>query len=120
MPATCCGVFGLKPTYGRVSRKGVYPPSSSLDCVGPFANSVEMIEKAMQIIDPTFKPTEFTRTPKIAVLDVKADEVVWNCIHQALQKANLQITSEKLNILKPLMTQACRLLIMKIGKLLVS
>ncbi len=54
-----------------------------------------MIEKAMQIIDPTFKPTEFTRTPKIAVLDVKADEVVWNCIHQALQKANLQITSEK-------------------------
>lgn len=95
MPAACCGVFGLKPTFGRVSRKGVYPPSSSLDCVGPFANSVEMIEKAMQIIDPTFKPTEFTRTPKIAVLDVKADEVVWNCIHQALQKANLQSTSEK-------------------------
>lgn len=86
MPAACCGVFGLKPTFGRVSRKGVYPPSSSLDCVGPFANSVEMIEKAMQIIDPTFKPTEFTSAPKLAVLDVSADEVVWNCIHQALQK----------------------------------
>ncbi len=54
-----------------------------------------MIEKAMQIIDPTFKPTEFTRTPKIAVLDVSADEVVWNCIHQALQKANLEIVLEK-------------------------
>ncbi len=95
MPAACCGVFGLKPTFGRVSRKGVYPPSSSLDCVGPFANSVEMIEKAMQIIDPTFKPTEFTSAPKLAVLDVSADEVVWNCIHQALQKANLDTTLEK-------------------------
>ncbi len=112
--------FWIKANLRPREQKRVYPPSSSLDCVGPFANSVEMIEKAMQIIDPTFKPTEFTRTPKIAVLDVKADEVVWNCIHQALQKANLQITSEKVEHLKPLMTQACRLLIMKIGKLLVS
>ena len=45
-----------------------------------------MIEKAMQIIDPTFKPAECTRTPKLALLNVKADEVVWNCIYQALQK----------------------------------
>ncbi|MES5773725.1 amidase [Acinetobacter baumannii] len=95
MPAACCGVFGLKPTFGRVSRQGVYPPSSSLDCVGPFANSVEMIEKAMQIIDPTFKPAECTHTPKLAVLDVSADEIIWNCIYQALQKANLETVLEK-------------------------
>ena len=40
----------------------------------------------MQIIDPTFKPAECTHTPKLAVLDVSADEIIWNCIYQALQK----------------------------------
>ena len=73
----------------------------------------------MQIIDPTFKPAECTRTPKLAVLDVKADEVVWNCIYQAL-KSKFRDRFKKLNILKQLMMQVCRLLTMKTGKLLVS
>jgi aspartyl-tRNA(Asn)/glutamyl-tRNA(Gln) amidotransferase subunit A len=39
-PAQCCGIVGLKATYGRVSRAGVYPLSWSLDHVGPLARSV--------------------------------------------------------------------------------
>jgi aspartyl-tRNA(Asn)/glutamyl-tRNA(Gln) amidotransferase subunit A len=39
-PACYCGVVGLKPTFGRVSRRGVYPLSRSLDHVGPLAASV--------------------------------------------------------------------------------
>lgn len=39
-PSAYCGVVGLKPTYGAVSRDGVMPLSPSLDCVGPLARSV--------------------------------------------------------------------------------
>ena len=41
IPAACCGVTGLKPTYGRVSCYGVIPLSWSLDHVGPLARSAE-------------------------------------------------------------------------------
>src|SRR5947209_13145735 len=41
IPSACCGVTGLKPTYGRVSCFGVVPLSWSLDHVGPMGRSAE-------------------------------------------------------------------------------
>jgi 1-carboxybiuret hydrolase len=40
VPCSLCGLFGLKPTYGRLSRAGVFPFVASLDHVGPLARSV--------------------------------------------------------------------------------
>ncbi len=49
-PAALCGVTGMKPTYGRVSRYGVIAFASSLDQVGPLAHSALDLAHALQVI----------------------------------------------------------------------
>src|SRR6266702_972622 len=49
-PAAFCGVVGVLPTYGRVSRYGVIAFASSLDRVGPFAKNVEYAATILQVI----------------------------------------------------------------------
>lgn len=49
-PASLCGCVGLKPTYGRVSCRGVIPLSTSLDHVGPLAASVHDVAIVLQAI----------------------------------------------------------------------
>ena len=49
-PAGLCGIVGIKPTYGRVSRRGVYPLSFSLDHAGPMTWTVEDCAMMLQAI----------------------------------------------------------------------
>ncbi len=54
-PASCCGIAGMKPTWGRVSTRGVIPLSWSLDHVGPMCRTVEdaaLMLEAMAGFDP--------------------------------------------------------------------
>jgi aspartyl-tRNA(Asn)/glutamyl-tRNA(Gln) amidotransferase subunit A len=72
-PAAVCGIAGLKPTYGRVSRRGVFPNTFSMDHCGPLTRSAEDIAIMLGVIagyDPEDPGSEDLPVPDYrAVLD---------------------------------------------------
>ena len=71
LPASLCGVSGLRPTYGAVSNRGVQPVSSSLDTVGPLARSVADLRSVLAAVaghDPR-DPTSRQGTLELARAD---------------------------------------------------
>jgi len=62
-PAAFCGLVGLKPTYGRVSRSGLIAFASSLDQVGPLASCVEDAARILQVIGGP-DPADATAAPE--------------------------------------------------------
>jgi amidase len=88
VPAACCGIAGLKPTYGRVSRVGAHPAVSSLDCVGPFAADMDDLIAAMQVICPGFQVQGLPASnASVGFLEVDCDPHLQACLGAAADRA---------------------------------
>jgi aspartyl-tRNA(Asn)/glutamyl-tRNA(Gln) amidotransferase subunit A len=63
LPSACCGIVGIKPTYGRVSRAGAMPLSWSLDHLGPMARTVRDAALMLELI-AGHDPHDATSSPR--------------------------------------------------------
>ena len=83
-PSAACGVVGLKPTWGRVSRHGVFPLAESLDHVGPIARSTEDCVLVLEAIagpdrmDPTSLPTPMQKISRSLDEGVMGLRIGWD------------------------------------------
>ena len=74
MPAACCGILGLKPGYGVLSRQGVLPAESSLDCVGIFARDADVLRQVLRRLNvPVDAP--LTALPEMAFVAAAQPEI---------------------------------------------
>jgi len=94
IPAACCGVVGLKTTWGRVPVQGVYPLASSMDTVGPLGADVAAVELGMRLIEPGFTAGSFE--PQVGRIRPEAgpevDPAVDAAIDAALAAAGIKTT----------------------------
>jgi amidase len=80
IPAACCGIVGLKTTWGRVPTTGVCPLSPTLDTVGPLARDVAGVVTGMRLLEPGFtaasRPARLVGRLRIDGVDPVVEDVV--------------------------------------------
>jgi len=74
-PAAFCGIVGMKPTYGAVSRFGLMAMASSLDQIGPFTKTVEDAKTVFEAIRGC-DPMDSTTTPEKLIPNIPADKKI--------------------------------------------
>jgi aspartyl-tRNA(Asn)/glutamyl-tRNA(Gln) amidotransferase subunit A len=88
IPAACCGIVGLKPSYGLVSLDGVFPLAPSFDHVGPMARSVAECAEMMEGLAEGFEQVALDSLDGLEVgvswLD-RSDPLVHARVHEAAQ-----------------------------------
>ena len=96
IPAASCGIVGLKPTFGRISRAGVMPEFTTLDCVGPFAATVTGIEQAMSIIDAGWTTAADPASPVLGVVGVESEPEVASAVDRAIRASGARTIAAQL------------------------
>ncbi len=80
IPAACCGIVGLKTTWGRISTAGVWPLAASLDVVGPLARDVARVVTGMALLEPGWsartRPARTVGRLRIEGVDQALEEAV--------------------------------------------
>ena len=94
LPAACCGIVGLKTTWGRVPTERVRPLAPSLDTIGPMATTVGGVVLGMQLLEPGFTPS--SDVPRIVgrfrpVDAYPTNPVIDDAIDRALCDAELEV-----------------------------
>jgi amidase len=96
IPAACCGVAGLKTTWGRIPLTGVWPLSPSLDTVGPMARDVAGLVAGMALLEPGF--TVAAGPPQVVGrVDTGADPAIEAAVDAALAAAGWQVVPVQLD-----------------------
>ncbi|MGP0032028.1 MAG: amidase [Acidimicrobiales bacterium] len=89
IPAACCGISGLKTTWGRVPLDGVWPLSPGFDTVGPMARQVSGLVLGMALLEPGFTVAPSTDITGLVVgrLRPPADPLIDAALDDALDRA---------------------------------
>ncbi len=95
IPAACCGVVGLKTTWGRIPVAGVRPLAPGLDTVGPLARDVAGVAAGMALLEPGFAVAA-SSPAAVGRLRLRAAPEVDAAVDAALAAAELDVTDVEL------------------------
>jgi amidase len=90
IPAACCGITGLKTTWGRIPLAGVWALAPSLDTIGPMAVDVAGVAQGMALLEPGFVPAEDAPV-RIGRILLDADPEIDRAVDAALAAAELEV-----------------------------
>jgi amidase len=92
IPAACCGISGLKTTFGRVPLAGVRPLAPTMDTVGPMARDVAGLVLGMQLLEPGFTPAAGTGPVRVGRLRIPAADEIDDAVTQVLQATSWEVS----------------------------
>ena len=92
IPAACCGICGLKTTWGRIPLSGVRPLAPSLDTVGPMAADVAGLILGMQLLEPGFEVAPAAGSLRVGRLRVPAAPEVSAAVTEALRATSWDVS----------------------------